>query len=278
MRTKLARWAAAGAIAGGLLVGLPVGAGAQGKAMQLFNGKDLTNFYTWLVDSHREDPHRVFSVVDAVDGAPAIRVSGQHYGAFITREEYSNYHLVAEYRWGPATWGGRKDRTRDSGILLHCQGRDGNTGKDFNGPWMMSQECQIIEGGTGDFIVVGGHDESGNRMTPKLTATVSKDRDGEWIYDPKGEEREFAGGRINWFGRDPDWADRIGFRGKQDVESPFSQWTRVEVICDGDKITNIVNGTVVNKGIRSSLTRGKIIFQSEGAEIFFRKVELTPLR
>ena len=50
------------------------------------------------------------------------------------------------------------------------------------------------------------------------------------------------------------------------------------MICDGDTITQIVNGKVVNRGTRSSLTRGKILFQSEGAEIYFRKIELAPLR
>jgi hypothetical protein len=185
---------------------------------------------------------------------------------------------VTEFRWGLATWGNRKDRTRDSGILLHCQGPDGNTAKDFNGPWMLSQECQIIEGGVGDFIMVAGHDRNGNEIVPKLTATAGKDRDGENVYDPKAPPREFQGGRVNWYGRDPDWKDVIGFRGKQDVESPYGEWTRLEVICDGDKITNMVNGKVVNVGTKSSLTRGKIIFQSEGAELYFRKIELTPLR
>ena len=42
-------------------------------------------------------------------------------------------------------------------------------------------------------------------------------------------------------------------------------------------ITNIVNGYVVNVGTKSSLTEGKILFQSEGAEIFFRKIEVHPL-
>ena len=51
----------------------------------------------------------------------------------------------------------------------------------------------------------------------------------------------------------------------------------MEVICDGDTITNIVNGYVVNVGTQSSLTRGKLIFQSEGAEILFRKIEIRPL-
>lgn len=251
----------------------------QGKpeAVELFNGKDLTNFYTWLVDFKYEDPEKVFSVVDQVDGAPAIRVSGQRYGAFITKEEFSNYHLVAEFRWGLLTWGGRKNATKDSGILLHCQGPDGNTAKDFNGPWMQSIECQIIQGGTGDFILVGGFDEDGNQHVPKLTAAARKEG-SQTIYDPKGEPVTLQGGRFNWFGRDPEWKDVLGFRGKYDVESPEGEWTKLEVICDGDKMTNIVNGTVVNVGTNSSVTKGKIIFQSEGAEIFFRKIELKPLR
>jgi hypothetical protein len=248
------------------------------EATQLFNGKDLTNFYTWLVNFHHEDPDKVFTVVDAIDGAPAIRVSGQHLGAFITKEEYSDYHLVTEWRWGPVTWGGRKDRTKDSGILVHCQGPDGSSSKDFNGPWMTSIESQIIQGGTGDFILVGGFDKEGNQVKPKLTVTASKDRDGEDIYDPKAAAREFTGGRINWFARDVDWVDKLGFRGRYDIESPDGEWNRHEVICDGDKITTIINGQVANSATKSSLTRGKIIFQSEGAEIYFRKIEISPTK
>ena len=63
----------------------------------------------------------------------------------------------------------------------------------------------------------------------------------------------------------------------RDVEKPAGEWNRMEVICDGDTITNIVNGYVVNVGTRSSLTKGKILFQSEGAEIFFRTIEVRPL-
>jgi hypothetical protein len=267
---------AALAVGGVLSLGLPPA--LADNTIRLFNGKDLTNFYTWLVNHHYEDPDKVFTVVDQIDGAPALRVSGQHFGAFVTREEYSDYHLVVEYRWGPVTWAPRKDATKDSGILLHCQGRDGNTSANFNGPWMLSQECQIIEGGTGDFILVAGHDENGQRITPKLTVRAGKNPKGEDTYDPTASPREFQGGRINWFGRDPEWKDVLGFRGKNDVESPDGEWTRVEVICDGDKITNIVNGVTVNVGTNSSLTRGKIQFQSEGAEVYFRKVELTPLK
>jgi hypothetical protein len=247
------------------------------ETIRLFDGKSLAPFYTWLVDSHREDPLRVFTVVDHVDGAPAIRVSGERWGGLVTRETYRDYRLVVEFRWGLATWGERKDAARDSGILVHGQGKDGNTGADGNGAWMRSIEAQVIEGGVGDFILVAGFDAEGRKLLPRLTALASMDRDGEPVFDPKGEAREFESGRINWFGRDPEWADRLGFRGKQDVESPLGEWTRLEVIADGDRVTNIVNGTVVNEGTRSSLTEGRIIIQSEGAEVFFRRIDVEPL-
>ena len=247
------------------------------RTIRLFDGKSLDAFYTWLVDTHRGDPLRVFTVVDQVDGAPAIRISGERWGGLVTREAYRDYRLVVEFRWGLATWGERRNATRDSGVLVHGQGPDGNTGADGNGAWMRSVEAQVIEGGVGDFILVAGFDPGGRKVQPRLTARAGADRDGEPVFDPKGEAREFESGRINWFGRDPDWQDRLGFRGRQDVESAHGGWTRLEVIADGDRVTNIVNGTVVNEGTRSSLTEGKIILQSEGAEIYFRRVDLEPL-
>lgn len=246
--------------------------------VHLFNGKDLSSFYTWLVGDKHTDPDRVFSVVDQVDGAPAIRISGQKYGGIATKAEFDSYHLIVEFRWGLATWAPRANRARDSGVLVHCQGPDGNTRADFNGPWMRSIEAQIIEGGIGDFIVVAGHAADGTRLSPELTATVTADRTGEFAYDPAGTPRVHRGGeRVNWSGRDPDWHGALGFRGVQDVESPFGQWTRMEVIVTPDRITTLVNGRVVNVGTAPSLTRGRIMIQSEGAEIFVRRVDLVPL-
>jgi hypothetical protein len=245
--------------------------------IHLFDGKSLDGFYTWLVDSHREDPLRVFTVVDQVDGAPAIRISGEKWGGIITRESYRDYRLIVEFRWGLLTWGQRKNATRDSGVLVHGQGADGSTRRDFNGPWLRSIEAQVIEGGVGDIILVAGFEADGARVTPRISARAGKDRDGEPVFDPNGEAREFESGRINWYGRDVDWQDTLGFRGKDDVESPSGQWTRLEVIAQGDRITNIVNGKVVNEGSRSSLTEGKILIQCEGAEIFFRRIDLEPV-
>jgi hypothetical protein len=247
------------------------------ETVVLFDGRDLDPFYTWVVDSGREDPDRVFSVVDQVDGAPALRISGERWGGLVTRDTWRDYHLVTEFRWGLATWGERRDSTRDSGILVHCQDPDGNTGEGGSGAWMRSVEAQVIEGGVGDFILVAGFDQEGRRIVPRLTAPVTTDRDEETVYDPQGQPRELEGGRINWWGRDVDWEDRLGFRGRQDVESPWGEWTRLDVIADGDRLTTLVNGTVVNEGWGSSLREGRILIQSEGAEIYFRRIELRPL-
>jgi hypothetical protein len=247
------------------------------QTIRLFDGKSLEGFDTWLVDHHHADPNRVFTVVDQIDGAPAIRISGENWGGIITRNRYRDYKLVAEYRWGPVTWGQRKDRTRDSGILLHAQGRPGNSQKNFNGPWMRSVEFQIIEGGVGDFILVGGYTDTGELLRPSMKAKTRKDRDGENVYDPKAQENVFASGRINWSGRSEDWTDRLGFRGPHDVESPGQEWTRLEAIVRDGRLTYFVNGKQVNEGYDCSLTEGKLLFQSEGAEIYFRRIDLEPL-
>jgi len=216
--------------------------------IRLFDGKSLDGFETWLVDTHREDPLRVFSVVDQVDGAPAIRISGERWGGLVTRGSYRDYRLIVEFRWGLATWGERRNRARDSGVLVHAQGAPGNTGADGNGPWMRSVEAQVIEGGVGDIILVAGF-EAARRITPRLTARAGTDRD-----------------------------DRLGFRGKQDVESPYGEWTRLEVVADGDRLTCLVNGTVVNEASGSSFAEGPILIQSEGAEIYYRRIDLEPLK
>jgi hypothetical protein len=246
------------------------------RVVPLFDG-GLSQFYTWLVDTHREDPLRVFALVDQVVGGPALRVSGERWGGLVTREAWRDYRLVVEFRWGLATWGERRSRSRDSGVLVYCQGPDGNTGRDGNGAWMRSIEAQVIEGGTGDFILVGGWQQDGTRAAPVVTVTAGRDRDGEAVYDPKAPAQEFRDGRINWFGRDVDWRDALGFRGPADVESPAGEWTRLEVIADGDRVTNVVNGVVVNAGTGASLREGRIMIQSEGAEIYFRRIELLPL-
>jgi Domain of Unknown Function (DUF1080) len=256
----------------------PATAITPSTTIKLFDGHSLANFESWLVDHHEADPEQVFTVVHEIDGAPAIRISGQVWGGLLTKQAYRDYRLIVEFRWGGATWGDRKDRARDSGVLLHAQGRLGNTKSDFNGPWLRSIEFQIIEGGVGDILPVSGYGETGEQIKPSVTARARKDRDGETVYDAKGEPQVFSSGRINWWGRSEDWADRLGFRGPQDVESPGLQWTRIEAVVEKDTLKYYVNGKLVNEATAASVSDGRIMLQSEGAEIYFRRIDLEPLR
>jgi hypothetical protein len=232
------------------------------KTVVLFNGKNLDGWYTWLRENKYADPNHVFSVKDGM-----LRISGEEWGGVATKQSYRDYHLVVEWRWGGPNHGERKERARDSGILVHGIGEDGAAG----GIWLESIESQVIEGGSGDFILVAG------KGKPAMTAEVRTDASGETFWKKGGELRTRDSGRFNWYGRDPEWKDQLGFRGKQDVEKPVGEWNRQEVIADGDTLTNILNGVVVNHGTKCSLREGKIQLQSEAAEIWIRKVELRPL-
>jgi len=240
---------------------------APHEKIALFDGRSLDAFYTWLKDTKYEDPRGVFKVEDGM-----VHISGDGLGCLTTKKAYRNYHLVSEFRWGPRTWEPRTQKTRDSGILVHSFGADGA----YGGIWMRSIEAQVIQGGCGDFIVVSGGTQDPNQRLA-ISAVVAPDRDKEWVWHKGGEKRVFERGRVNWFGRDPDWKDVVDFRGKDDVESPGQEWTRLDVICDGDKITNIVNGVVVNQAFDVVPSAGKIQIQTELAEIYFRRIELYPI-
>lgn len=237
--------------------------------IQLFNGKNLDGMYSYIEGTAYADSNKVFTVQDGL-----LHVSGNGYGGLITNEAYRDYHLIIEFKWDGKTWGNRVDRARDSGLLLHCWGPDGGYGNK----WMASIEAQIIEGGVGDILVLTGtHPTTGQKYMTELTADITKDRDGEKVWKKGGEPITLNAGRINWFGRDPDWADTIGFRGKDDVESPLDEWTKMEVIADGDRLLYKVNGVVVNEAYAAKPDSGKILLQTEQAGLLVRKLELWPI-
>ena len=233
--------------------------------VQLFNGKNLDGWYTFLKGKGRDnDPNKVFTVKNGL-----ITISGEEYGCITTNNEYENYKLVVEFKWGDATFAPRTERAKDSGILLHSQGEDGG----YSGIWMNSIECQLIEGGTGDVIVVGNG-------TPEFSATspvAPEKQNGSYIYKPDGELVTINGGRINWYDRDPDWKDVKGFRGARDIEKPVGEWNRIELIAKGEEILIYLNNKLVNHVVKVQPQKGRIQIQSEGAEVFFRRVDLIPL-
>jgi hypothetical protein len=248
------------------------------EPIQLFNGKDLSGLYTWLRDTGYDDPEEVFTVQDGI-----LRVKGKPMGYVATQKAYRNYHLIAEYKWGEKTYGSKT--VRNSGVLLHATGPDGN-----RNPWMASLECQLAQGCAGDFIVIRGTDEDGSKILVDITSdtVMGPDNRTRWKKGGKptpyagqqfwwSKPTPYAGKQFWWSNHDPEFEEWIDTRGRWDVESPLGQWTRVECIADDRRVTVVVNGTVVNECYDVFPPSGKILLQSEGFEILFRKFELKPL-
>jgi hypothetical protein len=240
------------------------------ESVALFNGKNLDGWYVYTVETRYDNPG-VFQVIDNAIYVPGGQKEIGYFGGLITKEKYDNYRLDFEYKWGEGTFGRRQGKARDAGVLLHCIGPNGP------GPWMTSYEFQIIEGGTGDLLVVNyGHDDSDRPITLRCTATAKRLLN-QLYFDPLGTPTTLESGRLNWQHRDPNWLDKVQFRGAHDVESPYGQWTRCTIIAQRDTLRFFVNERLVNQVSGLNNCRGKILFQTEGAEVWYRNIKLTKL-
>jgi len=218
----------------------------HGKPIVLFDGHGLGQFDTFLkIQGLNKDPDHVFQVEKNV-----IHVSGKEFGYIITKQEFQDYYLRAEFKWGEGTYAPREGHARDSGILYNIQGPQK--------VWPRSLEFQILEGGTGDFWLTDGGAVTarGTRATGPEGKAVKIDRIA------KGPSKDITGYR-----------DPLG-----EVEKPRGKWNRLELVVQGDHVKHFVNGKLVNEGTEAFPSSGKVLFQSEGAEIFFRNIKLFPLK
>ena len=219
----------------------------HGAAIVLFNGHDLSGFDTFLKSKGlNDDPDHVFQVEQGV-----IHVSGTEMGYIITKQGYQNYYLKAEFEWGEGTFAPREGQARDSGILYDTQGEQK--------VWPRSVEFQINEGCTGDFWLTDGAALTG--------------KDGKRVTGPPGNAV-----KIDRFNKGP-WKNIVGYRDPaNEVEKPHGQWNVVELVNQNGHVKQYVNGKLVNEGTDAFPSSGKVLFQSEGAEVFFRNIKLYPLK
>src|SRR5882757_939404 len=213
----------------------------------LFDGSNLNNFDTFLKSGGlNSDPDHVFQVENGL-----IHISGKEMGYIITKQSYHDFYLQAEFKWGEGTYGTREGQARDSGILYNIQGE--------NKVWPRSIEFQITEGGTGDFWMTDG---------AALTGPDHKRVEG-----PAG-----SASKIDRIGKGPS-QNIVGFRDPVgELEKPHGEWNVLELVTHGNEVKQYVNGKLANEGTAPSPVEGKILFQSEGAEIFFRNMTLYPLK
>jgi hypothetical protein len=222
--------------------------------------KDSTGEYTKRLGLNR-DPLNVFTVVKQ-DGAPAIRVSGQIFGYIVSKESFSNFHLKLQFKWGRAKWAPRLNEKRDAGLLYYSVGQP----EQHPGTWMTSQECQIQEGDCGDFWPIGH---------TRIDIPSGKSN-GVYQYHPDSALITFGNGTV----AGPRCAKH------PDNEKPNGEWNTVEVISFNGNSVHLINGKVTMRlfnsrllvnGTEEPLKAGRIQLQSEGAEIFYRNIEVATL-
>ena len=255
----------------------------------LWNGRDFDGWTTWLQIPEKtsevpgftrnekglytrpigsgSDPLKVFTIIPAVDGEPAIRISGECFGELRSKMSLENYHLKLQFKWGGKKWFPRDEpeTQRDTGLLYHVHAAPGAEGRT----WARSIELQIQERDVGDLYAVG----SAIAVRAKLKPDTGKPA---YIHDPSGT--------WTFFSQIPGQSGRcIKF---PDAEKPVGEWNTVELVCFGQESIHIVNGVVVMRlhsptridgSVPAPITSGPIILQSEGAEVFYRQIQFRPI-
>jgi hypothetical protein len=107
--------------------------------------------------------------------------------------------------------------------------------------------------------------------------TVNARREGKlWHYDPKGAPTLFVQ-------KLPVGNPRVK---AGDPEKPQGEWNTLELFCVGDSSIHVVNGEVVMRlqhaqrldgSAPAPLESGQISLQTEGAEIYFRAIEISEI-
>ncbi len=160
---------------------------------------------------------------------------GEPRGHLVTQKEYSNYRLEVEYRFPNAPG--------NCGVLVHA-----STPRALYSMFPKSIEVQMEHGNAGDFWVIVEDIEVKNmeaRRGPKEKWGITE-----------GTNRRI----INL---------------TDDSENPLGEWNAMIVECLENEIKVWVNGDLVNHGFNTTVSKGKIALQAEGAEVEFRKLVLS---
>jgi hypothetical protein len=135
--------------------------------------------------------------------------------------------------------------------------------------WRWAPEGDNNKRNSGVFVHVSGPD----KIWPKgVEAQLYRDHAGDfWLVD--GFKLQVDKSR-----QDPKNAGHFLRKKTSGVEKPIGEWNQYEITCKGNTIKLVVNGVDQNLGVHAESDKGKILLQSEGAEIHFRNIELIPIR
>lgn len=212
------------------------------------------------------DLTKVFSIIEE-NGEPVLKITGEIYGAAATKQEFSNFHFKAKFKWGEKKWEPRLNEPKDSGILYFSVGE---FGVDYWHSWMESQEMQIIEGGIGDYWTIAGAQVDIRARKPAGSDLYEYSETAPWLHFAAGHAANAVANHC---------------RRGEDREIP-NAWNEVELICYDGNCVHIANGGVVMALKSSSRQRGdtlvplkggKLQIQSEAAEVFYKDIMIRPI-
>jgi hypothetical protein len=163
---------------------------------------------------------------------------GEPMGYLYTDSEHTSFKLLVEWRWVKGA-SERLGKVPNSGVLLRVSGTPKAIPRAY--------EAQLQSGSAGDLY-------------------------GFWGLPLEGDparKREAKGHAM--------LGDMVGFTKAEGGEMPEGEWNVYEITVDGPSIVTVVNGKKVNEAKGAQVLAGRIGLQSEGGEIHFRRVELTPI-
>ena len=162
---------------------------------------------------------------------------GEPNGHLITDSIYQDFRLQVEYRFA--------GKPGNCGVLVFA-----STPRSLYKMFPKSIEVQMMHENAGDFwcivedIAVPGMDK---RRGPKEEWGITEGKKRRILNLTDGSEK------------------------------PLGEWNTMVVECLKNSIRVWVNGDLVNDGFSCTAEKGQIALQAEGAEVEFRKVELTPI-
>ena len=162
---------------------------------------------------------------------------GEPRGHLITDSTFQDYRLDVEYRF-PGEPG-------NCGVLVHA-----STPRALYSMFPQSIEVQMMHENAGDFWCI------------LEDITVPN------MIDRRGPEEEW-GVTEGQLRRIMNLTD--------DSEKPLGEWNAMTIECVEDTVKVWVNEDLINFGYDATATKGQIALQAEGAEVEFRKVDLTPI-
>lgn len=228
---------------------------------ELFNGKNWDGWYLKLRNGNQELAQRVFAINAGIvhvfdDSFPdkyELGTGKNHtHGMAYTKKTFSKFILRFDYKWGSKTANNFDKWQYDAGVYYHVVN---------DKIWPEGIEYQVR------YDHLNNRNHTGDLIGKNYLWFPSDDtKDATFLHPNKGGKAKPAEGWMHLASPTENYHALDG------------EWNHCEVIVMGNEYTiHKLNGEVVNIAQDLPLSAGKIGFQSETAEIFYRNIEIKEL-